>query len=78
MRHNNMISDHPKSTGILRADELSIGPPNLRYHKNNKIIKNKMKLISMGNNHFIKKKIIENDVDERFHIENYIKLSLLT
>ena len=32
MGHNSMVSGHPKSTGILRVDRLSTGPPDLRRH----------------------------------------------
>ena len=33
MRHNNVVSSHPKSTGILRVDELSTGLSDLRCHR---------------------------------------------
>ena len=32
MRHNNVVSGHPKSTGIQRVDGLSTGPPDLGHH----------------------------------------------
>ena len=32
MRHNSVVSDHLKSTGILRVDGLSMGPPDLGRH----------------------------------------------
>ena len=32
MGHNNVISGHPKSIGILQLDELSTGPPDLECH----------------------------------------------
>ena len=32
MGHNNVVSDHSKSTGILRVDGLSMGPPDLGCH----------------------------------------------
>ena len=33
MGHNSVVSGHPKSTGILRVDGLSTGPPDLGRHK---------------------------------------------
>ena len=33
MGHNSVISGHPKSTGILRVDGLSTGPPDLGRHR---------------------------------------------
>ena len=33
MGHNNVVSGHPKSTGILLVDELLTGPPDLGRHK---------------------------------------------
>ena len=33
MGHNNVVSGHPKSTGISRVDGLSTGPPDLGYHR---------------------------------------------
>ena len=32
MGHNSVASDHPKSTGIPRVDELLTGPPDLGRH----------------------------------------------
>ena len=32
MGHNNVVSGHPKSTGIPRVDWLSTGPPGLERH----------------------------------------------
>ena len=32
MGHNNVVSGHPKSTGISRVDELSTRPPDLGCH----------------------------------------------
>ena len=32
MGHNNVVSGHPKSIGILQVDELSMGPPDLGCH----------------------------------------------
>ena len=32
MGHNSVVSSHPKSTGILRDDGLSTGPPDLGCH----------------------------------------------
>ena len=32
MRHNNVVSGHPKSIGILWVDGLSKGPPDLGRH----------------------------------------------
>ena len=32
MGHNSVVSGHPKSTGILRVDGLSTGPPDLGRH----------------------------------------------
>ena len=32
MRHNSVVSDHPKSTGISRVDGLSTGPLGLGHH----------------------------------------------
>ena len=34
MGHNNVVSDHPKSTGIPRVDGLSTGPLDLGCHIN--------------------------------------------
>ena len=36
-----MVSGHPKSTGILRADGLSTGPPDLGCHIKEKSLKGK-------------------------------------
>ena len=33
MRHNNVVSGHPKSMGIPRVDGLSTGPPDLGRRK---------------------------------------------
>ena len=33
MRHNIVVSGHPKSTGITRFDGLSTGPPDLGCHR---------------------------------------------
>ena len=32
MRYNSVVSGHSKSTGILRVDGLSTGPPDLGRH----------------------------------------------
>ena len=32
MEHNNVVSGHPKSIGILRVDGLSKGPSDLGHH----------------------------------------------
>ena len=32
MRHNSVVSSHPKSTRISRVDRLSMGPPDLGRH----------------------------------------------
>ena len=32
MGHNNVVSGHPKSTGILLVDRLSMGPSDFRRH----------------------------------------------
>ena len=32
MGHDSVVSGHPKSTGILRVDELSTGPSDLGCH----------------------------------------------
>ena len=32
MGHNNMVSGHPKSTGIPQVDGLSMGPLDLGFH----------------------------------------------
>ena len=32
MGHNSVVLGHPKSTGILRVDGLSTGPPDLGCH----------------------------------------------
>ena len=32
MGHNSVVSDHPKSTGIMQVDGLSTGPPYLGHH----------------------------------------------
>ena len=32
MRHNSVVSGHPKSTGIPQVDGLSTGPPELGRH----------------------------------------------
>ena len=32
MRHNSVVSGHPKSTGILLIDGLSTGPSDLGLH----------------------------------------------
>ena len=32
MGHNSVVSDHLKSTGILRVNELLTGPPDLGRH----------------------------------------------
>ena len=34
MGHSSVVSSHPKSTGILRIDVLSTGPPDLGRHNN--------------------------------------------
>ena len=35
MGHNSVVSGHPKSTGILRIDGLSMGPLDLERHNAN-------------------------------------------
>ena len=33
MGHNSVVSGHSKSTGIPLVDGLSMGPPNLGFHR---------------------------------------------
>ena len=39
MGHNSVVSGHSKSTGILRVDGLSTGPPDLGCHSKKKWVK---------------------------------------
>ena len=41
MGHNSVVSSHLKSTGILRVDGFSTGPPNLRCHMHEMFITRK-------------------------------------
>ena len=40
MGHNNMVSGHPKFTGIPRVDGLSMGPSDLGRHNNHMLHQN--------------------------------------
>ena len=58
MGHNNVVSGHPKSTGISRVDGLSTGPPDLGCHNRRRryyplnlpfIGKWPIKIVNLGN-----------------------------
>ena len=74
MRHNSVVSGHPKSTGIPRVDRLSVGPPEIGVsHSSCNTLRNKALYINILDFKILKK-LIESNINFSQEISTFIML----